>query len=93
MMYLTAYHFDGDPPALTAAHDRLVAQFAPGPLDLHLCVANDAGIVVLDTCPSREVAAAFQRSREFADAVASSGLPAPRIEPLGDVVWAKGASS
>jgi hypothetical protein len=92
-MYLTAYHFDGDPAALTAAHDRMVAHFPPGDRDLHLCVATDAGIVVLDTCPSREVALAFQRSPEFADAVASSGLPTPRIEPVGDIVWPNGGAS
>jgi hypothetical protein len=92
-MYLSAYHFEGDPAALTAAHERMVAQFPPGALDLHLCVTSGTGIVVLDACPSREVAEAFQRGPEFAEAVSSAGLPAPRIESLGDIVWSNAGTS
>ena len=84
-MFLGAYHFDGDPTALLAAHDRLVAQFPAGSFDLHVCVAVDGGIVVYDACPSREVFAGFAQSSDFLDAVAAAGLPAPRVEPLGDV--------
>jgi hypothetical protein len=80
-----AYHFDGDPTELLAAHDRLVAQFPPGTFDLHVCVAVDGGIVVFDACPSREVFAGFSQSSEFLAAVGAAGLPTPRVEPLGDV--------
>lgn len=85
-MYLSAYHFDGDPTTLTAAHDRLVATLPS--LDLHLCVITQRGIVVLDACPSHEQFDAFSRSPEFRAALATAGLPFPGIEPLGDITSA-----
>jgi hypothetical protein len=84
-VFLGAYHFAGDPAELVAAHDRLTAQFPPGIFDLHVCVARDDGIVVFDACPSREVFTDFAQSDGFLTAVADAGLPAPRVEPLGDV--------
>ena len=84
-MFLTAYHFDGDPDALVAGHQRMTASFPPEVLDLHLCVTTATGITVYDACPSREIAAAFGRSPEFTGAVAAAGLPAPHIEPIGDL--------
>ncbi len=84
-MFLSAYHFDGEPAALAAAHDRLFAQFPPESLDLHVCVLIDGGITVFDACPSREVFASFSGSAEFGQALAAAGLPQPRLEPLGEV--------
>lgn len=84
-VFLGAYHFAGDSEALVAAHDRLVANFPPGSFDLHVCVAVDDGIVVYDACPSREVFTGFSQSPDFLAAVTAAGLPAPRVEPLGDV--------
>lgn len=84
-MYLSAYHFDGDPETLLDAHDRLAVQFPLDAFDLHLVVRGERGIVVLDACPSRAVFESFSTSPEFRAAVAAAGLPAPRIEPFGDV--------
>lgn len=84
-MFLTAYRFDGDPATLAAAHDGLYARFPADSLDLHVCVVTDHGMLVLDACPSREVAEAFRRSPEFAAALAEAGLPTPRVESLGEI--------
>lgn len=84
-MFLSAYHFDGDPAALAAAHDRLYQRFPPESLDLHVCVLVEGGITVFDACPSREVFAAFSQGAEFRQALAEAGLPQPRLEPLGEV--------
>jgi hypothetical protein len=84
-VFLTAYHFDGDPIELVAAHQRLLEHFPLDTLDLHLCVTTATGIVVFDACPSRAVHDQFSRSPQFLGAVAAAGLPAPRIEPLGDI--------
>jgi hypothetical protein len=84
-MFLGAYHFDGDGGALTGAYDRLVAQFPPGVVELNVCVVHDAGITVFDACPSREAFAGFSQSPDFLAAVTAAGLPAPRVELLGDV--------
>ena len=84
-LFLGAYHFDGDPPELLRAHDRLMAGFPAGEIDLHVCVEREGGITVFDACPSREVFAAFSTSGEFLSALTAAGLPAPRVEPLGAV--------
>ena len=84
-MFLSAYHFGGEPAALATAHDRLCERFPPEPLDLHVCVLVEDGITVLDACPSREVFGAFSQSAGFRQALAEAGLPQPRLEPLGEV--------
>ncbi len=84
-MYLSAYHFDGDPAELAAAHDRLTDRFPADALELHVCVLVEGGIVVFDACPSQADFLAFSQSPEFRDGLVSAGLPEPRIEPLGDV--------
>jgi hypothetical protein len=84
-MFLSAYHFDGDPAELAKAHDRLAASFPPGALELHLCVLREHGIVVYDACPSRADFVAFSQSAEFLGALDAAGLPRPRIEPLGEL--------
>jgi hypothetical protein len=82
-MFLSAYHFAGDPDALCAAYDRFTASFAGVELDLHACVRHGAGITVYDACPTREIAEAFSTSPEFDRARRAAGLPEPRIDRLG----------
>ncbi len=84
-MHLAAYHFAGDPATLAAAHDEMTAQFPPEALPLHLCIKTGEGILVLDACPTRADAEAFQRSDVFAAALAGAGLPTPRFEHLGEI--------
>jgi hypothetical protein len=84
-MFLTAYHYEGDPIELTAAHRRSLDLVPPGVLTLHIVILTDRGISVFDECPSREVAAAVHDGPEFHDLMAAAGLPSPRIEPLGDI--------
>jgi hypothetical protein len=90
-MYLSAYHFDGDPTALLPAYDRMREGFPPEALLWHLCVVTERGITVLDACPSRAEFERFSASPEFRGAVASAGLPAARIEPVGAVHATAGA--
>ena len=84
-MFLGAYRFDGDPAALLPAYDVLVAGFPQDGFELHACVVTARGITVYDACPSREVFDEFSRGGEFAAAVAAAGLPAPVVEPLGEI--------
>jgi hypothetical protein len=85
-MFLSVYHFDGDPATLHSAHDRLLTTYPIGPTDLHLCLAREHGISVVDSCPSRDVFEAFSVSPEFRSALAEVGLPEPRVQPLGEVI-------
>ena len=84
-MFLSAYHFAGDPAALVAGHDRLYQQVPADSLDLHVCVRTADGITVFDACPSRAVFDEFSQSAEFRAALAGAGLPQPRLEPIGEV--------
>lgn len=84
-MHLSAYHFAGDPDRLAAAHDVMTARFPAEALPLHVCVRTADGILVLDGCPTKADAEAFQQGAEFAEALAQAGLPSPRIESLGEI--------
>lgn len=84
-MFVSAYHFDGEPVALAAAHDRLCKRFPPESLDLHVCVLEADGISVFDACPPAEAFVSFSQSAEFRQALADAGLPQPQLEPLGEV--------
>ena len=92
-MFLGAYHFDGDTQTLLEGYDRLVAQFPPGVIELNVCVTRDEGMTVFDACPSRDAFLGFSQSPEFIAAVSAAGLPAPRVDPLGDVHAATVASN
>jgi hypothetical protein len=79
-VYIGIYRFDGEPDELLAAYDRLVAMV---PLDgsaFHLCVPDEGGITIYDTCPSREAFEGFSTGAGFHAALRQAGLPEPRIE-------------
>lgn len=84
-MFLGSYEFDGDAQELLVAYERLLAGFPPDASDLHVCVVREGGITVYDTCPSRVVFAGFSSSEGFRDAITTAGLPAPKVQELGDV--------
>ena len=85
LQYLGAVHFDGDPGELLPGYHRLLEQFPIDAFDVHLCITGDNGLTIFDACPTRAVYEQFTKSDTFLGAVAKVGLPAPRIEGLGDV--------
>ena len=54
-------------------------------LDVHLCITHDNGLTIFDACPTKAIHEQFTKSDMFLDAVTGAGLPAPRVEGLGDV--------
>jgi len=84
-MYLGTYDFDGDPDDLVARYDKLMAAFPPEMILLNVCVRRADGITILDTCPSEADFRGFSTSTEFAEGLASVGLPTPRVEARGEV--------
>ncbi len=87
-MILATYRFDGDPETLLECHRAMVSLFPPGSLDLQLAVSTDDGLIVFDSCPDLPTHQAFVTSPEFLGTLERVGLPAPRIEVLGEVHFA-----
>ena len=83
--YLGAVHFDGDPDRLLPAYDRMLERFGIDNLDVHLCVVRETGLTVFDACPTKAAYDEFTGSEMFRGAVTAAGLPAPRIEGVGDL--------
>ena len=83
-MYVSVFRFQGEPATLRAAHARLLTAIPPADLKLHFAVPRADGLDVYDACPDRATFEAFSASDGFRALLASCGLPAPRIESLGD---------
>jgi hypothetical protein len=79
-MHASIQRYAGDPDALLAAYDALLADFPSGSFWAQLCLRADDGIVVVDTCPSREAYETFMAGPEFKAARARHGLPDPAAE-------------
>ena len=84
-LYLGAVHFDGEPGELLPGYHRLLERFPIDSLDVHLCITRENGVTIFDACPTKAIHEQFTKSDVFLDAVTEAGLPAPRIEGLGDV--------
>ena len=92
-MFLGVYRFEGDASALRAAYERMLDIIPHTDLTLHICVADQGGLTIIDTCPSKERFLAFSSSPEFKAALNASGLPTPKVTPMGEVNAAFAAGS
>jgi hypothetical protein len=79
-MHASISTFQGDPDDLLARYDAALAELGRANIDLQLCLRTDDGIVVIDTCPSREAFEAFYNGGPFRSMLARHGLPDPVIE-------------
>ena len=87
-MYLARYAFDGDPDTLEAAYRQLKSAYPSELMDLQIAVRRPDGLDVYDACPNEAEFRGFSVSPEFRGALTSAGLPAPRIDGLGEIVSA-----
>jgi len=91
-MYLSAYHFNGDPTELTAACERTMSHFPADSLAdtllLQVFAVGETGVTVIDACPDKATHEQFVVSPEFRGALVQAGLSEPRVEVLGDVAHA-----
>jgi hypothetical protein len=80
-MHASIWRFAGDPDELVRRYDAMVAEIPRGNMRLHLCLQATDGIVLVDTCPSREVFEAFSAGADFRGLRERHGLPDPeRLE-------------
>jgi hypothetical protein len=76
-MHASVWRFFGDPDDLLERYDRLVAMVPQSSMHLHLCLKEEDGIVLIDTCPSKEAFDAF--FADFGSALTHVGLPEPVV--------------
>jgi hypothetical protein len=76
-VHASIWRFAGDPDDLLARYDAMVAEIPQANLVLHMCLRADEGIVLVDTCPSAEVFAAFVAGEAFRALRVRHGLPEP----------------
>ena len=76
-MHASIWKFGGDPEQLLRSYDAMIAEIPAANMRLHVCLRAGDGIVLVDTCPSREVYEAFAASPEFRALRERHGLPEP----------------
>jgi hypothetical protein len=84
-MFVASYTFTGDVEELKAGHDRMVEIMGMDGAFMHVAVAGDDRLVILDACPTRDVFEGFSQGEFFQSLLSKCGLPHPEIEPLGEV--------
>jgi hypothetical protein len=90
-MHASLWRFRGDPDELLRAYDALAAELPLENFRFHACLRAPDGMIIVDTCPSKEVFENFVRG-SFEEARKRHGLPEP--EQLEDFpVSQKGRSS
>jgi hypothetical protein len=79
-MHASIWRFSGDPDELLRGYESMLAEIPASNMRLHLCLRAPDGIVLVDTCPSREVFEGFVEGT-FNEVRRRHGLPQPeRIE-------------
>ena len=75
-MHASIWRFRGDPEELLRAYDAMVAEIPAANMRLHLCLRADDGILLVDTCPSRQAFESFAGGA-FPALRERHGLPEP----------------
>jgi hypothetical protein len=58
-MHASLWRFEGDPDELIASYEAMLREIPVENMRLHLCLRAGHGIVIVDTCPSREIFEGF----------------------------------
>ena len=78
-MHASIWRFTGDPDELLRRYESMVADIPPENMRLHLCLRADDGIVLVDTCPSKDVFDTFFAGEGFRALRERHGLPEPDL--------------
>jgi hypothetical protein len=76
-VHASIWKFTGDADGLARSYDAMVAEIPGDTLRLQLCLRAPDGILLVDTCPSREVFEAFAGGEDFRALRERHGLPEP----------------
>jgi len=75
-MHASIWKFRGDPDALLRSYDAITAEIPAAAMQTHLCLRVPDGIVIVDTCPTREAFESFSTGA-FATLRQRHGLSEP----------------
>ena len=78
-MHASLWTFRGDPDELLARFDAMLAEASASSIGLMACLRTDDGLLVFDTCPSREAWEGFRDGEWFAATLERHGLPRPEL--------------
>jgi hypothetical protein len=79
-VYASLWRFRGDPDELLRRYEALLTDIPAENMRLHLCLKADDGIIIVDTCPSRDGFEGFVAGT-VRDLSGRHGLPEPeRVE-------------
>ena len=76
-MHCSLWTYRGDPDDLAARYEAMIAEIPPEAMEFAACIRTSDGIVIIDTCPSKEVFDEFTASEGFQALMARHGLDAP----------------
>jgi hypothetical protein len=76
-MHASIWKFTGDTEDLTRRYDALLDEMPTAEFTAHLCLRAPDGILIVDTCPTREAFQQFATSDQFRSALRRHGLPDP----------------
>jgi hypothetical protein len=83
-MHASIWRFTGDPDRLLRSYDAMLTDIPSAGMRLHLCLRTPDGIVIVDTCPSREAFEQFAAG-PFPALRNRHGLPEPKDVQDGPV--------
>jgi hypothetical protein len=91
--HAATWFFRGDTTDLCARYDAIVRDLGADHLLVHLCLEAPGGMLVVDTCPTREAFERFRSDPDFMRLLARHGMPEPEIYdyPVHAVVWPDGS--
>ena len=77
-MHASIWKFTGDPDGLLQRYDAMLEEIPHARMRLHPCLRAADGIVLVDTCPTKEAFEAFASGDDFRALRERHRLPEPR---------------
>jgi hypothetical protein len=78
-VHASIWRFRGDPDDLVPRYDAMLAEIPAANMRLHLCLCGEDGIVLVDTCPSKQIFDEFFAGEGFRSLRERHGLPEPDV--------------
>lgn len=76
-MHASIWKFVGNPDELLRRYDAMLEEIPRARMRLHVCLRDADGIVLVDTCPTKDVFESFARGDDFRALRARHGFPEP----------------